>query len=368
MNQRNPKAKLLLGPGPSNVDPRILRALSEPTLGHLDPEYVSIMDETADLLRYVFQTKNPVTLPVAGTGSAGMEAAVVNAVEPGDKMIVCTAGFFGDRMIDVAERAGANVVKVESPWGSPTDPEDVEKAVRKNPDAKVIGIVHAETSTGVVQPLGEIAEIAHANGMRILVDTVASLGGVDVPVDKLGLDIVYSGSQKCLGCPPGLAPITLNEKSAAFVRERKTKCQSWYFDLEMIARYWGSDRFYHHTGPINMTYALNEALRMIKEEGLEARFARHKEAHKALVDGLGEMGLKLVVNEPYRLPSLTTVYVPEGVDEAAVRKQLMQEFLIDISGGLGVFKGKIWRIGLMGVNATRANVIRLLGALKDILG
>lgn len=368
MKGRNPKAKLLLGPGPSNTDPRVLRALSEPTLGHLDPEFVAIMDETTELLRYVFNTKNLLTIPISGTGSAGMEAALVNSVEPGDKAIICTCGVFGERMVDVAERAGAQVIKVESPWGEPIDPEDVKKAIRKNPDAKIVGIVHAETSTGVLQPLDEIAGMAHEAGMRIVVDAVTSLGGVDVPVDRLGLDFVYSGTQKCLNCPPGLAPITLGERAVAFVKERKSKCRSWYLDLGMIQRYWGSERFYHHTAPINMIYALNEALRIIKEEGLEARIARHKAAQEALISGLEAMGLKPVVNEPYRLPSLTTVYVPEGVNEAAVRKQLLDEFGIEIGAGLGVFKGKIWRFGMMGSNANRANAIRLLGALKDILG
>jgi alanine-glyoxylate transaminase/serine-glyoxylate transaminase/serine-pyruvate transaminase len=367
MKQRNPKPKLLLGPGPSNPDPRVLRALSEPTLGHLDPDFVAIMDDTTDLLRYVFSTKNPLTIPVSGTGMAGMETAMVNSVEPGEKAIICAAGVFGDRMVEVAERAGAQVVKVEAPWGEPIDPEDVKKAIRKNPDAKIVGIVHGETSTGVLQPLDEIALAAHEAGMRIVVDTVASLGGVEVPTDRLGLDFVYSGSQKCLSCPPGLAPITLSEKAVSFIQDRKTKCRSWYLDLGMIKRYWSSERFYHHTGPINMIYALNEALRIVKEEGLEARFARHKAAQEVLISGLSGLGLKPVVNEPYRLPTLTTVYVPEGVQEAEVRRQLLDEFGIEIAGGLGVFKGKIWRIGLMGTNATRANVVRLLGALREVL-
>lgn len=368
MTDRNPRSKLLLGPGPSNSDPRVLRAMSEPTLGHLDPDFVAIMDETTELLRYVFNTTNQLTIPISGTGSAGMEAALVNSVEPGDKAIVCTCGVFGDRMVDVAERAGATVVRVDAPWGSPVELEDVKKVVRKNPDAKVIGIVYAETSTGVLQPLDEIAALAHESGMRIVVDAVTALGGVDVPVDRLALDLVYSGTQKCLSCPPGLAPITLNGKAGAFVRDRKSKCASWYLDLGMIQRYWGSERFYHHTAPINMIYALNEALRIIKEEGLEARYARHRAAQKDLIAGLESMGMKMVVNEPYRLPSLNTVYVPEGVDEAKVRSRLLNEHSIEIGAGLGVFKGKIWRIGLMGTNATHANVVRLLAALADVMG
>lgn len=342
--------------------------MSEPTLGYLDPDFVAIMDETMELLRYVFNTKNRLTIPISGTGSAGMEAALVNSVEPGDKAIICVAGFFGDRMVDVAERAGATVVRVDAPWGSPVDPEDVKKAVRDNPGAKVIGIVLAETSTGVLQPLDEIAALAKGNGMRIIVDAVTALGGVDVPVDRLDLDVVYSCSQKCLSCPPGLAPITLGEKATAFVRDRKTKCRSWYLDLGLIQKYWGPERVYHHTAPANMIYALNEGLRIVKEEGLEARFARHKAAQKVLIDGLQGMGLKMVVNVLYRLPSLTTVYVPEGVDETVVRKKLLDEHNIEIGAGFGVFKGKIWRIGLMGTNATKADVVHLLAALKDVMG
>lgn len=368
MSNRNPAAKLLLGPGPSNSDPRVLRAMSEPTIGHLDPDFVAIMDETTELLRYVFNTENTLTIPISGTGSAGMEAALVNSVEPGDKAIICAAGVFGDRMVDVAERAGAVVIKVEAPWGSPIEPEDVEKAVRKNPNAKIIGIVLAETSTGVLQPLDDIAALAHDKGMRIVVDAVTALGGMDVPVDRLKLDVVYSGTQKCLSCPPGLAPITLGDRAASFVRNRKSKCRSWYLDLGLIQRYWGSERFYHHTAPINMIYALNEALWIVKEEGLEARYARHAAAQKELIKGLAAMGLDMVVNEPYRLPSLTTVYSPDGVDEAAIRKRLLMEHGIEIGAGLGVFKGKVWRIGLMGTNATHANVVRFLAALKDVLG
>lgn len=364
---RNPKAKLLLGPGPSNSDPRVLRALSEPTLGHLDPDFVAIMDETTELLRYVFNTKNRLTMPISGTGSAGMETALVNMVEPGDRVMICTCGIFGDRMVDVAERAGAEVIKVESPWGEPIDPEDVKKAIRKNPGAKLLGIVHAETSTGVLQPLDEIVEMAHDAGMRVVLDAVTSLGGMDVPVDRLDLDFVYSGTQKCLSCPPGLAPVTVSDTAASFIKDRKTKCRSWYLDLGMIQRYWGSERFYHHTAPINMIYALHEALSIIKEETLQDRYERHLEAQATLIEGLGDMGLKPVVNKPFRLPSLTTVWTPDGVDEAAVRKSLLEDYNIEIGAGLGVFKGRVWRVGLMGTNARKHNVIQLLGALKDIL-
>jgi alanine-glyoxylate transaminase/serine-glyoxylate transaminase/serine-pyruvate transaminase len=367
MNARNPKSKLLLGPGPSNADPRVLRALSEPTLGHLDPDFVAIMDETTELLRYVFGTNNQLTIPISGTGSAGQETAIVNSVEHGDKAIICVAGVFGERMVDMAQRAGATVIRVDAPWGQPVNPDDVRKAVKENPDAKIVGIVHAETSTGLLQPLEEIAGIAHENGIRIVVDAVTSLGGVEVPVDKLGLDFVYSGTQKCLSCPPGLAPITVGERGLEFIRNRKTKCQSWYLDLSMISRYWGGERFYHHTAPVNMIYAFNEALRIIKEEGLEARWARHRLNQKALIAGLEAMGMNLVVKPEYRLPSLTTVYFPEGVEDAPVRKRLLNEFNIEIGAGLGVFKGKVWRIGLMGTNATKASVLTFFAALEDIL-
>ncbi|HHY69518.1 MAG TPA: alanine--glyoxylate aminotransferase family protein [Firmicutes bacterium] len=367
MNLRNPKSKLLLGPGPSNADPRVLRALSEPTIGHLDPDFVKIMDETTDLLRYVFQTANQLTIPISGTGSAGMETAIVNSIEPGDKAIICVAGVFGERMVDVAERSGAVVVRVDGPWGSIVDPEDVRKAIKENPDAKIIGIVHAETSTGVLQPLEDIASMAHENGMRIVVDAVTSLGGVKVPVDELELDFVYSGTQKCLSCPPGLAPVTVGPRALDFIKNRETKCQSWYLDLAMISRYWGSERFYHHTAPVNMIYALNEALRIIKEEGLESRWARHQLNQQALMTGLEAMGMKLVVEPDYRLPSLTTVYLPDDADDALVRSRLLKEYDIEIGAALGEFKGRVWRIGLMGTNSTKGNVVTFLAALEDVL-
>lgn len=367
MNLRNPKSKLLLGPGPSNADPRVLRALSEPTIGHLDPDFVKIMDETTDLLRYVFQTANQLTIPISGTGSAGMETAIVNSIEPGDKAIICVAGVFGERMVDVAERSGAVVVRVDGPWGSIVDPEDVTKAIKENPDAKIIGIVHAETSTGVLQPLEDIASMAHENGMRIVVDAVTSLGGVKVPVDELELDFVYSGTQKCLSCPPGLAPVTVGPRALDFIKNRETKCQSWYLDLAMISRYWGSERFYHHTAPVNMIYALNEALRIIKEEGLESRWARHQLNQQALITGLEAMGMKLVVEPDYRLPSLTTVYLPDDADDVLVRSRLLKEYDIEIGAALGEFKGRVWRIGLMGTNSTKGNVVTFLAALEDVL-
>ncbi len=366
-NRRNVPEKLLLGPGPTPVESRVLRALSEPTLGHLDKDFVAIMDETRDLLRYVFQTKNELTVAMSGTGSAGMETACVNMIERGDKVIICTHGVFGTRMVDVAERCGAEVVTVSAPMGKPIDPEDVTRAIKAHPDAKVVGIVHAETSTGVLQPLDDIVEAAHDAGMFVLVDAVTSLGGMEVPVDRLGLDMVYSGTQKCLACPPGLAPVTVGPQAVEMIKNRKQKVQSWYLDLTMIMRYWGQERFYHHTAPINMIYGLNEALRIIAEEGLENRWQRHKRNAEALWDGLEALGGKLLVDKEYRLPSLTSIIVPEGVDEVAVRKELMSQYAIEIGSGLGELKGKILRVGLMGSGSNKENVVFFLAAFGTVL-
>lgn len=359
--------KTLLGPGPTPVESRVLRAMAEPTLGHLDRDFVAIMDETRELLKLVFRTKNDLTVPMSGTGSAGMETACVNMIERGDKVIICSHGVFGTRMQDVAGRCGAEVVEVNAPMGRPVDPADVEKALRANPDAKLLGIVHAETSTGVLQPLDEIAAMVHGAGMFMVVDAVTSLGGMDVPVDRLGLEMVYSGSQKCLACPPGLAPVTVGPRAVEHIKNRKTKVQSWYLDLTMIMRYWGQERFYHHTAPVNMIYGLNEGLRMIAEEGLENRFARHRKNAEALWAGLEALGLELLVDPAYRLPSLTSVKIPEGIDEAALRRNLMEEYSIEVGSGLGDLKGKIIRIGLMGSGSNRMNIVLLLSALSSLL-
>ena len=362
---RKTAEKLLMGPGPSNADARVLRAMSEPMLGHLDPDFLEIMNETRELLKYVFQTENELTMAMPGTGSAGMEAAYANTVLPGMKVIVCVHGVFGQRMTDVASRYGAEVVRVESPMGKPIDPEALAKAIKENPDAKIVGIVHAETSTGVLQPMEEIAKLVHDAGMFLLVDCVTSLGGVEVPVDKLAFDMTYSGTQKCLNCPPGLAPLTVSKRMGEWIKNRPTVVKNWYLDLNMIMRYWGEDRFYHHTAPINMTYALNEALRIILEEGIEKRWERHWNSARKFWKVLESTGLKLVVEEKYRLPSLTTYYTPEGVDEAKVRKYLMDKYKIEIGGGLGELKGKIHRVGLMGVNASPAKMTLLTAALCD---
>lgn len=348
------------------MPPRVLSAMAVPTIGHLDPEYLRIMDETRRMLREVFRTRNEMTLAVSGTGSAGMEAAVVNLIEPGDEMIVCVNGVFGTRMRDVAQRAGAAVHSVEAEWGQTIEPSAVAQTLKAHPRTKVVGIVHAETSTGAHQPLEEISKIVHDAGALLLVDAVTSLGGVDVRVDDWKIDACYSGTQKCLSCPPGLAPLTFSAAAVSAIEKRRTKVQSWYLDVSMLRQYWGEQRVYHHTAPINMTYALYEALRMVLEEGLEARIARHTLNHRALRAGLEAMGLRYVPRNS--LTTLNAVTVPDGVDDAKVRRRLLEDFGIEIGAGLGPFKGKAWRIGLMGASSSRRNVVLFLAALESILG
>ncbi|HTB58654.1 MAG TPA: alanine--glyoxylate aminotransferase family protein [Polyangia bacterium] len=360
-----PLQRVLLGPGPSEVPARVLAALAAPTLGHLDPEYLRIMDETRGLLQQVFRTANQLTLAVSGTGSAGMEACVANLIEPGDEAIVCVAGVFGARMADVAERYGATVHLVSAEWGETIEPAAVAAALAAHPGAKVVGIVHAETSTGAHQPLEEISRTVHAAGALFIVDAVTSLGGHELRVDDWRIDACYSGTQKCLSCPPGLAPATFSAAALAAMDRRKTKCRSWYLDLSLIRNYWSADRAYHHTAPVNMTYALREALRAVLEEGLEARIARHRRNHLALRAGLEAMGLSYIPKAS--LASLNAVSVPAGVDDARVRARLLAEFGIEIGGGLGPFKGKAWRVGLMGASSTRRNVTLLLAALETLL-
>jgi len=359
-------SRILMGPGPSDVDPRLLRAMATPLIGHLDPEFIVIMDETKELLRYLFQTENELTIPISGTGSAGMETCFCNLLEPDDEVIVCVNGVFGQRMCDVADRCGAKVIRVEAHWGEIIQPDKVAEALSQS-RAKVVAIVHAETSTGVLQPLEEIASLAHKHGALFLVDAVTSLGGVPVEVDKWGIDACYSGTQKCISCPPGLAPVTFNQMAMNVLNDRKTKVQSWYLDLTMIGKYWGSDRAYHHTAPITMNYALREALRFIHEEGLEARFSRHERNSRALIAGLKAMGVHPFVLLEHRLASLNAVRIPDGVNDAEVRRRLLQEMGIEIGGGLGELKGQIWRIGLMGYSSQRRNVLLLLAALECIL-
>ena len=362
----NTSPRILLGPGPSMVPARTLRVMATPMVGYLDPQCLAVMDDIQGLLRMVFQTTNPLTLCVSGTGTAGMEAAFYNFLEEGDPVLVCVAGFFGERMVEIATRARADVRRVDAPWGQAINATQVEQALQSRP-AKVVAIVHGETSTGVQQPLEDIAEVVHRHGALLLVDTVASLGGVAVPVDELAIDICYTGSQKCLSAPPGLAPITVGPRAVAALQARKTAVQSWYLDLSLIRKYWGSERTYHHTSPTSMFYALREALRLIQEEGLSACFERHARAAHMLWDGLESMGLSMIVPSELRLPTLTTVLAPEGVDEAVVRRRLLTEYNIEIAGGLGTFRGRAWRIGLMGHSARPENVVALLGALQRVL-
>jgi alanine-glyoxylate transaminase/serine-glyoxylate transaminase/serine-pyruvate transaminase len=364
----NPRERILMGPGPSTVPSRILRAISAPTLGHLDPQYIEYMDETCQMLRDVYQTKNLLTFPVSGTGMAGMETIAVNLVEPGDEVIVCINGVFGGRMKDNMERAGATVHTVEVPWGETFTMEAITTAVQKHPQAKLLGIVHAETSTGAHQDLIGVADVLHKGGMLLAVDAVTSLGGHELQVDAWGIDAIYSGTQKCLACPPGLSPVSFSPRALEKMEARQSKVQSWYLDVSMLKNYYTGEggRAYHHTAPINMVYALREALAIVLEEGLDNRVARHREMHLLLRAGLEKLGLKYIPQNS--LYTLNCVSVPEGIDEAAIRGRLLDEYDIEIGGGLGVFAGKAWRIGLMGHSATRRNVGTLLAALADCLG
>ena len=356
-----------MGPGPSDVAPAVLHAMSKPLLGHLDPAFLEIMNDIMEQLRILFNTKNALTMPMSGTGSAGMETAFVNVIEPGDVVVVGVKGVFGQRMVDVASRCGAEVIAVEAPMGEMIEPGQIKEALSKHPKVKAVAIVHAETSTGVRQPLKEIAEMAKEHGALFIVDAVTSLGGIPVDVDEIGIDVCYSGTQKCISCPPGLAPISMNARAQKALHDRKTPVSSWYLDLTMVERYWGEERFYHHTAPISMSYALREALRIIAEEGLEARWARHELNANAFSAGCEAMGLDLFAQEGYRLPSLVTLKVPEKVDDAKVRGHLLQRFNIEISGGLGPVKGQIWRGGLMGSNSNPKNILLALTALASAL-
>jgi len=362
----NPPARLLLGPGPSNVDPRVLKAMASPLVGHLDPYFFEVMNETMELLRYVFKTKNKLTIPISGTGTAGMEAALCNVVEPGDEVIIGMNGFFGERMSEMVPRCGGKVIGIKEDWGKAITKEAVEDTLKRS-KAKVVALVHAETSTGVLQPLSEVSRVVHEYGALLLVDAVTSLGGCELDVDKLGIDVCYSGSQKCLNCPPGLAPITFNEKAINTVLNRKSKVQSWYFDVSLISKYWSEGRAYHHTAPISMIYGLREALRIVHEEGLEKRWDRHKRNSQAFISGIEAMGLKMHAEKEHRLPSLNSVSIPAGVLDKNVRTTLLNHFNIEVGGGLGVLAGKIWRVGLMGINSNEKTVILVLEALERAL-
>jgi alanine-glyoxylate transaminase/serine-glyoxylate transaminase/serine-pyruvate transaminase len=362
--------RLLLGPGPSPVDPRVLEAMSRPTVGHLDPQFLEIMDEVNEGLRYVFGTKNALTFPVSGAGSAAQEAAVVNLVEPGDTMIVGVNGVFGGRLAEMGRRAGATVVELPFEWGRIVEPQAVKEALAKHPEARAVAVVLAETSTGVRQPLDEIGAMVRGTETLLVVDAVTALSGIPVEVDRVGIDVCYSGTQKCLSVPPGLAPITFSEKALARIRTRSQPAQSWYLDAGLLAEYVGegAKRRYHHTAPINMMYALHEGLRIVREEGLEARFARHQAVGDRLKAELVDRGFTLFAQEGYRLPQLTSALLPEGLDEGTLRRRLLLEHNIEVGGGLGAAAGKLWRIGLMGYGATDESIDQLLPAVDAVLG
>ncbi len=367
IGELDPPARLLLGPGPSPVHPRVTRALSAPALGHLDPALLKMLEESRVLLRRVFRTDNARTLAVSGTGMAGMEAVLGSLLEPGDRLLVCTAGFFGNRMAELAARMDASVSRLEQPWGEVFGADEIEAALRET-KPRAVALVHAETSTGALQPMDGVGELAHRHGALLVLDCVTSLGGVPVEIDAWGVDAAYSGTQKCLGGPAGLSPVTLGPRAVERMAARSRPAHSWYLDLDLLERYWGGDHAYHHTVSAPLVYALRESLRLVLEEGLEARWARHRANAERLWRGLESLGLELHVAPACRIPSLTTVRVPDGVDEAAVRTRLRDEYGIEIGAGLGPLKGRVWRIGLMGYGSQRSNVELLLAALGEILG
>ncbi len=358
--------RVLLGPGPSLVDPRVLKAMSTPLIGHLDPQFLELMNNMQEMLRRVMQTENKLTFAVAGTGSASMEASFANMIEPGDRILIGINGYFGHRMVDMAERYGAKVFTIHKPWGEVFSVDDVRAAMDEN-SVDIVALVHAETSTGARQPLDAIAQLVHERDGYLIGDTVTSLGGLPVRVDEVGIDVTYSGGQKALSCPPGASPISFSPRAVERIMNRKTKVANWYLDATMLGNYWGSDRTYHHTAPISMNYAIYESLRVILEEGLEERFARHQRNAELLWEGLENLDMVLHVDEAYRLPTLTTVRIPTNVDEAAVRKDLLHDYNIEIGGGLGELKGQVWRIGLMGYGSRKENVLLLLAALEELM-
>ncbi len=365
-----PPERILMGPGPSDVHPRVSAAIGAPTIGHLDPAFVMLMDEIKSLLQYAFKTQNRLTITVSAPGSAGMETCFVNLLEPGDKAIVCQNGVFGGRMRENVQRCGATAVMVEDEWGKPVDPQKVEEALKANPDAKLVAFVHAETSTGARSDAQAICELARRHGALTVVDTVTSLGGIEVDVDGWGIDAIYSGSQKCLSCPPGLSPVSFSDRAVNVVNKRKHKVQSWFLDLSLVMAYWsgeGGARTYHHTAPVNSLYGLHEALVILEEVGLEDAWRRHALHHRAFAAGVEAMGLGFVVEKAFRLPQLNAVTVPEGVDEPRVRARLLEDYNLEIGAGLGALAGKAWRIGLMGESASRSNVLLCLGALDTVL-
>jgi len=365
-----PPHRILMGPGPSDVSQRVLDALARPTIGHLDPQFVTLMDEIKGLLQYAFETENELTLPISAPGSAGMEACFVNLVSPGDQVIVCQNGVFGGRMKENVERCGATAIMVEDAWGDPVSIDKVAQALEQNPDASILAFVHAETSTGVLSDAQSLCALATKHGALSIVDAVTSLGGVPLKVDAWGADAVYSGTQKCLSCVPGISPVTFGPRAVERIKNRKTKVQSWFLDMQLVMGYWGgsSKRAYHHTAPVNNLYGLHESLLMLREEGLEQAHERHRRNHESLVTGLEAMGLSMAVAPEYRLPQLNAVNIPDGVDDAAVRATLLNDFDLEIGAGLGALAGKTWRIGLMGESSSEENVSACLQALKSVLG
>jgi len=369
-NSFTPPRRTLMGPGPSDVHHRVLAAMARPTIGHLDPEFVRMMDEIKGMLQYAFGTTNALTIPISAPGSAGMEACFANLVEPGDKVIVCVNGVFGGRMKENVRRCGGEAVVVEDAWGAPVDPNKVEEALTKHPDAKIVAFVHAETSTGARSDAQTLCRVAHEHDCLSLVDAVTSLGGIPLQVDAWGADAVYSGTQKCLSCPPGISPVTMSARAVERIRKRNAPVQSWFLDLNLVMAYWGGEgaRVYHHTAPVNALYGLHESLVMLEEEGLENSWARHAREHAALRAGIEALDLAFVVEEQWRLPQLNSIAVPAGINEADVRRALLTEFDLEIGAGLGTLAGKVWRVGLMGQSACRRNVLFFLGAMEAILG
>jgi len=365
----NPPLRTLLGPGPSDVHPRVLAASAKPTIGHLDPEFVRMMDEIKPMLQYAFKTENALTIPVSAPGSAGMETCFVNLVEPGDKVIVCINGVFGMRMLENVERTGGDAVVIKDNWGEPVDPQKLEDILKAHPDAKIVSFVHAETSTGALSDAKTLAAIAKDHGCLTIVDAVTSLGGCELLVDNWQIDAIYSGTQKCLSCLPGLSPISFSNQALEKVKNRKQKVQSWFLDLNLIMGYWGENttRAYHHTAPVNSLYALHEALTVLKEEGLENSWQRHAANHQLLKNGLENMNIKFVVAENSRLPQLNSVWVPDGMDDGKIRTKLLHEYNLEIGAGLGDFSGKVWRIGLMGQSSSHENVTFCLAALQEAM-
>lgn len=368
MKPLNPTPRILMGPGPSDAHPRVLKAMATPLIGHLDPEFVGIMDEVKSMVQQTFLTKNHLTFVVSAPGSAGMETCLVNLLEPGDECIICINGVFGGRMAEIADRCGATVHKVETAWGKVITPAQVKKALKKCPKPKLVALVHAETSTGALQPIKEISDLVHNAGGLLMVDAVTSYCGVELRVDDWNIDAIYTGTQKNLSAPPGLSPVSFSAAAVKALENRKTKVQSWFLDLSLVKNYWaGAKRAYHHTAPVSSVFAIREALAIVLEEGLENRWKRHQTVHKYLKKELESLGFSYLVQKKYRLPNLNAVYLPKGIDEAKVRKQLLMDYNIEVGGGLGAFAGKIWRVGIMGESCTKNHVNSLVGALKELL-